>query len=101
MADSIKDRTERLDDHERRHLIHMLAESHPKILKGLIDQLDDHRQSIEVREAMPPHPFTPHDTITGLRYCYLSVAGTPCLRDADHPVHNTGTAPNPPAVDRG
>jgi hypothetical protein len=87
------DRIEQLSDFEHRHLVHMLSESHPKILKGLLDRLDDHRRSVEVREAMPPHPFTPHDTITGLRYCYLSIAGTPCLRDADHRVHTAATDP--------
>ncbi len=40
-AEPIKDRIERLDDSEHRHLVHMLSDSHPKILKRLLDRLDE------------------------------------------------------------
>jgi hypothetical protein len=88
----LEQRIDDLSDAERGWLISELANNHPRITKQLLDGIDLNREHDTIRESMPQHPLTRHESVPGMQLCYFRSGGAFCLRGADDPLHVVGAS---------
>jgi hypothetical protein len=72
---------------ERRMMLNVLSERHPRIMKALLRSVDDDRADEVVRAQMPPHRAEHDERLPDVPICFYRQGGAACLRWSEDPLH--------------